>query len=549
MIKRLLVIPVMVVIFYLAAWQVLAQEPAGMCETGVEFFQQVGNLPSGRHRFATAQNSEYVYILGGTSYSPLTTFSQTLVARTDGLAGGWQSTMSISPALNGAAAVATDRHIYLIGGYSQGYDSTTVQYAPILSGGLLGDWQDTSSTNYDVSNGGAVILNDYVYVIGNSHYTSTERALINPDGTLGPWQVEQTLNQIRRLPAIVTKDNRIYVIGGQLTTSSSDPTPSVEYTEVLSDGSLAPWRFTSSLIESRVAHQAVVIGAYLYAMGGSTFRGIGSEFPTFRTVERALINPDGTLGPWQFVNAMITNRLYFGAAAVGEEIYAFGGFADPLSQVSLASIEKWDNRYIAPIDYGITINDGALFTNQVTVTLTVGQPPYWDKLVQVSNDGGFAGASWRQYNPCQPWTITRYGSYIIPRTVYVRFKNPQTGQLSATFSDDIILDETPPGGTVEVEEGTLGLAAIAAPITLQVDHTIYLPLVVKAGPAANVTLRLAAVDDVSGVAEMRVWSEPDTGYWQPYKTTIAWFLPAGGQVYVQFRDWAGNVSGVIAAGH
>jgi NAD+ synthase (glutamine-hydrolysing) len=42
-------------------------------------------------------------------------------------------------------------------------------------------------------------------------------------------------------------------------------------------------------------------------------------------------------------------------------------------------------------EYGFSINDGALFTNQVTVTLKIGARPY-TPLMMVSNDGGFAGA-------------------------------------------------------------------------------------------------------------------------------------------------------------
>jgi hypothetical protein len=61
-----------------------------------------------------------------------------------------------------------------------------------------------------------------------------------------------------------------------------------------------------------------------------------------------------------------------------------------------------------------------------------------------------------------------------------------------------------------------------------------------------VALWLEAWDDNSGVNEMRVADTLggiETATWQQYAETLDWVLQ-GSEVYVQFRDWAGNPSSI-----
>jgi hypothetical protein len=173
----------------------------------------------------------------------------------------------------------------------------------------------------------------------------------------------------------------------------------------------------------------------------------------------------------------------------------------------------------AGAEYGATINDGALFTNQTAVTLTISARPGTTQM-QVSNDGGFAGAQWEPYTSRKAWAITQYGSYVIPRMVYVRYKDLD-GNVLGNYQDDIILDVTPPTGTVSIV-GATGLQAMAS----------------------TVTLKLSATDDVSGVGQMLISNQADFvgASWEVYATSRAWTLGSNTAVYVRFRDNAGNVS-------
>jgi hypothetical protein len=179
----------------------------------------------------------------------------------------------------------------------------------------------------------------------------------------------------------------------------------------------------------------------------------------------------------------------------------------------------------AGTEYGFTINNGALFTNQILVTLTVGARARTPQM-RVSNDGGFAGSQWEPYNSRKPWTITQYGNYVIPRVVYLQYKDT-TGIISSTYQDDIILDTNPPTGSVTI----VGSSSIAR------------------RASATATLVLSATDDVSGVGAMLISNRSDfTGAsWEPYATSRGWTLDSNKTVYVRYRDNAGNVSQTYSA--
>ena len=176
----------------------------------------------------------------------------------------------------------------------------------------------------------------------------------------------------------------------------------------------------------------------------------------------------------------------------------------------------------------------------------------------ISNDGGFGGATWEPFVNQKPWTITAYGSYVIPRVVYAKFKTH--GQISGLYQDDIVLDVNAPTGTLEIT-GTLGSlvgAGFSHPMTIlstltdTLTNTLYLPLVVRnARPGFTlVGLFLSATDDVSGVGEMLISNDMSFGdaQWEAYATEKNWWVPDRGTttVYVKFRDRAGNESLVFS---
>jgi len=196
-------------------------------------------------------------------------------------------------------------------------------------------------------------------------------------------------------------------------------------------------------------------------------------------------------------------------------------------------------------DYSVSINDGALYTPVAGVTLSLTAPPRTSEMM-ISNDGGFGGAAWEQFQGVRNWTLTDSGSSAIPRTVYVKFRT--SGKISPAYQDDIVLDVTAPDGTLAYTETVQlagnGVAIKVKSVASSEDDVLFLPFVAR--PRA-VRLLLSASDDLSGVGEMLISNSADfaDAAWEPYAGSKDWpVISSTGPVivYAKYRDRAGNQS-------
>ncbi len=165
-----------------------------------------------------------------------------------------------------------------------------------------------------------------------------------------------------------------------------------------------------------------------------------------------------------------------------------------------------------PSGFGVSINDGDLFTDDPFVTVRVSAPNVTH--MRLNNDGGYTDNDWRTYQITSTWVLSTYSDYVMPRYIYAWFRDAGSNVYGSYF-DDIIYDPVAPEGSV----------------------TIVTNVVITA------SLWLEAWDDNSGVDQMRVSEDPDGQgtAWQSYTNTITWVLQSD-VVYAQFRDRAGNES-------
>lgn len=198
-----------------------------------------------------------------------------------------------------------------------------------------------------------------------------------------------------------------------------------------------------------------------------------------------------------------------------------------------------------PSDYSVSINNGALFTNSTSVTLSLTAPAGTTEMI-VSNDGGFSGALWEPFTSNKAWTITAYGENIIPRIVYVKFRT--NGVISGLYQDDILIDTVAPTGSVEIVEDSGGNLQSVPKIRIEYPNIVYLPILMKdALPGFTpIPLTLSASDDFSGVNRMLISHSPsfEDEVWIDFKPSTIYWAPIGetSTVYVRFRDRAGNTS-------
>ena len=139
------------------------------------------------------------------------------------------------------------------------------------------------------------------------------------------WRQTEALQVPRAGAAVVTAGDHVYVIGG---IDGRDFLASVEYSRFLPGGGLAPWRTASPLNEPRGFFGAVAHGGYLYAVGGAN--GPSGKH-LLRSVERAALHPDGSLGPWEILPMQLNlPRRCVKLALVDGIVHALGGFGGSL---------------------------------------------------------------------------------------------------------------------------------------------------------------------------------------------------------------------------
>jgi outer membrane protein assembly factor BamB len=168
---------------------------------------------------------------------------------------------------------------------------------------------------------------------------------------------------------------------------------------------------------------------------------------------------------------------------------------------------------------GVSINDGATFTNDPHVTVDVIWPTCTQSLV-VSNDGGFKSSRTLSIAESVPWLLASSGPERLPKTVYVRF-----GTALVNYTDDIILDEADP---------VLASAVVSSSAT-----RVGLP---SGRAASGVSVSTVASDKTSGVRKIQITSKKKApGKLLKYAKTVKASV-SGSVVWVRVQDGAGNFS-------
>jgi N-acetylneuraminic acid mutarotase len=288
----------------------------------------------------------YVYTLGGSS---TTDGTLNAVERATINTGGAIHTFdagagtSLQAGSESHTSTVVGHHLYVFGGGGDTDVLSRVESADIAADGSLGPF--TKPRRAALSTGrylyACAVAGNHIYLIGGRSADSNGMATIDEsvasaDGTLGfiePAIVH--LQNLRHSHTAVTIGTHMYVVGG---IGSSTSPITVEHAGIAADGSLGPFAVISgvNLSVPRAGHSSVVLGNFLYNLGGF-------DSSALATVERAMINPDGSLGPFAMVpGVMLRNgRAYHASVAIGNYLYVFGGMnqtGTPLDSVERAAV-------------------------------------------------------------------------------------------------------------------------------------------------------------------------------------------------------------------
>ncbi len=243
-------------------------------------------------------------------------------------------------------------------------------------------------------------------------------------------------------------------------------------------------------------------------------------------ISQVMVSNDASFTGASWVPYSATKSWSLTSGDGGKTVYA--KFKDQLGTVSAAYSDTIFLDSIAPSGV-VSINAGAEYVADRRVTLTLSAtdaaPSSGITYVMVSNDASFTGASWVPYSQTKSWWLTPGDGQ---KTVYYRIKD-KAGNISSAYQDSIGLDTRAPTGSVTINWN--------APFTL----------------TRQVILTLTATDPVpaSGVAHVMISNDSAfTGAsWVPYATSKTWWLTSGPgtkEVYVKYKDKAGNVSSIVS---
>jgi len=179
-----------------------------------------------------------------------------------------------------------------------------------------------------------------------------------------------------------------------------------------------------------------------------------------------------------------------------------------------------------PPNGSLNINGGAAYTNFSNVTLSLNAADDSGTVSEMRlRNAGEAWRAWEDYQTSRAWALSWVEGL---RTVEAQFRDG-FGNESSVVSASIIMDTTPPQGSITLNDGA------------QYTRT------------TGVSVKPTATDASSGVAKVQL-SNDNTNFQEfdyfPHTYYIYWPLTPGDgpkTVYAQFRDNAGNTSASVTA--
>ena len=264
----------------------------------------------------------------------------------------WSEATPMNLKRAGLGAISYGKRIYAIGGGEYMANGlkifNSVEYAEVMQNGQLGEWRFTSSLQVPRIYLASVVYNDHIYVMGGegriTFYSgapnenppalldTTERARILSDGRLGNWRLEQErMHTPRRGGELFVHNGWLYALGGFNGAFLKD----VERARIQPDGSLGEWVREKNPTKSvRYISGYAQHGNRLYLFGGH----LHSPEMAMATVETVKVSLDSSLAEWKETTSMNTRRFLNSSIRMGNTLYAIGG----QNTVTLTSTERSD---------------------------------------------------------------------------------------------------------------------------------------------------------------------------------------------------------------
>ena len=309
------------------------------------FTDAVTTLVTPRQGASVSVIGDHVYVIGGENGGSVASIESAEIANNGDVGAFVLADTSLATARHGHTAVVTRSAVYVIGGdnlvVSTINRQNTIERATLNDDGSLGTFAVVAGATTVASGRSAtraVRVGNDLYLVGGSdqvgQVNTLERTTISADGALGAMTAvaDVTLVSARRKHAALVIGQYLYVLGGK----ASSALDSVERCAFMIANQIGGFSTeTSTLPSPRARYASVSSGRYVYLIGG-----FDESFAIMNSVDRAAVRSDGSLGPFERLATvtMEVPRRSMLALAVGPYIYLLGGRDQ--SNAALGSVER-----------------------------------------------------------------------------------------------------------------------------------------------------------------------------------------------------------------
>ncbi len=357
-----------------------------------------------------------VYLLGGFVGAAFTANIHSAVINADGTLGNFGTSSSLPGVLALSEVIVTKNRVYMLGGSDGTTTLATVYTAPINVDGTFGAWTTDTSIPVALKNAHAVVTKDRVYLFGGNNGTTAVSTIytapVNLDGTIGAWTASGNIQTAVEFGQAVVIRNYVYLIGGL--NSVGTPITTVQRAPINTDGTLGTWAELVSLPVPLAMSQSFVSHNRIYMFSGKTN---GSTWVS--DVYGAEVLPNGDLGTWSVVGSTTTNLSESHVIAVRNKLYVLGGYsgAAVLNTTYVATIGGGSSDYSDIYDGTVNKFDGTdPIPNQIYNAVGSGLPWQQQFFMDAPQTGDIT--NWAIETPLYA-TISRAALAVTKNRVYL----------------------------------------------------------------------------------------------------------------------------------